>query len=292
MRRSRSRGGFTLIELLVVIAIIAILIGLLLPAVQQVRATAAKTQCSNNLHQLGMACIHYATDNKGKLPACVRFTPAETHWTALILNYIDQGPLAKQYRYDLNWYDPANVPLYANQPSVFLCPAVPGGREGISHAFGLLDYTPIYDIDPGLIATGLLAPWSGKPDGPMKWDPFPRGLTEIGDGTSTTILLAEDAGRPELWQAGKRVGELPNIGGWGGNHLINLDGASQDGSTIWGPCGVNCTNIHEIYSFHRGGATIVFADGHVIFLSQNISIKTLAALVTSNGGEAVNESEY
>jgi prepilin-type N-terminal cleavage/methylation domain-containing protein/prepilin-type processing-associated H-X9-DG protein len=292
MRRSLSRRGFTLIELLVVIAIIAILIGLLLPAVQQVRAMAARTQCQNNLHQLGMACLNYASQNKDKLPACESFAPADTHWTALLLNYIDQAPLAKAYRYDLPWYDPANQALYVSQPSVFTCPAVPGGRLGISHAFGLLDYTPIYDIDPGLIATGLLAPWSGKPDGPMKWDPFPRELARIGDGASTTILLAEDAGRPELWQAGKRVGELPNIGGWGGNHLINLDGASQDGSTIWGPCGVNCTNIHEIYSFHRDGAMIVFADGHVIFLNQSISIKTLAALVTSNGGEVVNQSEY
>jgi len=292
MRRSQSRGAFTLIELLVVIAIIAILIGLLLPAVQQVRAAAARTQCSNNIHQLSMACINYAGENKGKLPACESFAPADTLWTALILDRIDQVPLAKKYRYDLNWYDPANVPLYASQPSVFTCPAVPGGRLGISHAYGLLDYTPIYDIDPGLIATGLLAPWSGKPDGPMKWDPFPRGLTQIGDGASTTILLAEDAGRPELWQAGKLAGELPDIGGWGGNHLINLDGASQDGTTIWGPCGVNCTNIHEIYSFHRGGAMIAFADGHVIFLNQNVSIKTLAAMVTSNGGDIVNESEF
>ncbi len=290
MRRSLSRGGFTLIELLIVIAILAILIGLLLPAVQKVRESAARIQCQNNLHQLGMACINYATDNSGKkLPACLSFTPAETHWTALILNYIDQGPLAKAYRYDRSWYDPVNLPLYDNQPKVFLCPSVPGSRDGVSHVFGLLDYTPIFDVDPGLIATGLLAPWTGNPDGPMKWDPSRRGLTEISDGTSTTILLAEDAGRPDLWQAGKRVGTIPDLGGWGGNHLINLDGASQDGSTLWGPCGINCTNIHEIYSFHGGGANVIFADGHVSFLREGMSIKTLAGLVTANGGEVVNE---
>jgi len=291
MRRLSCRGGFTLIELLVVIAILAILIGLLLPAIQKVREMAVRLQCQNNLKQLSLACLHYASD-KGKLPACEVFWPYDTHWTALILTYIEQGPLAKQYRYDRNWYDPENQAVYENQPPLFLCSAVPGSRDGVSHRFGLLDYTPIYDVDPGLIATGLLAPWNGDPDGSMKWDPARRDPSSFLDGASTTILLAEDAGRPNLWHAGQLVGTIPDVGGWGGNHLINLDGASQDGSTIWGPCGVNCTNIHEIYSFHPGGANISFADGHVLFLNQGIPIKALAALVTANGEELINAGDY
>src|SRR5262249_48872783 len=286
-----SRGGFTLVELLVVIAILSVLIGLLLPAVQKVREIAVRLQCQNNLKQLSLACLHYVND-KGKLPPCEVFWPYDTHWTALILTYIEQGPLASKYRYDRNWYDPENQAVYENQPRVFLCPAVRGSRDAVSHRFGLLDYTPIYDVDPGLIATGLLAPWNGDPDGAMKWDPSNRIPSSFPDGASTTILLAEDAGRPNLWHAGKLVGTIPDVGGWGGNHLINLDGASQDGSTIWGPCGVNCTNIPEIYSFHPGGANVSFADGHVVFLNQGIPIKALAALVTTNGEELVNASDY
>src|SRR5262249_24174596 len=237
--RRLSRRGFTLIELLVVIAIIAILIGLLLPAVQKVRESAARLQCQDNLHQLGDACLHYATEKGNKLPPCIVFAPYEHHWTALILNYIEQGPLAKLYRYDRNWYDTENAGVYVNQPPLFLCPSVPGGREAISHRWGLLDYTPIYDIDPGLIATGLLAPWSGNPDGPMKWDPTSRVLTDFSDGTSSTILLAEDAGRPELWQAGKRAGDIPDLGGWGGNPPLNPGGFPTDGTATRAPCGIH-----------------------------------------------------
>src|SRR5262249_44349747 len=107
-RTPPPRQGFTLIELLVVIAIIAILIGLLLPAVQKVREAAARAQCQNNMKQLGLG-LHNHHDAIGGLPPALQNAAgtAVRGWTYSILPYIEQGPLSNQIRVNLNWDDPA-----------------------------------------------------------------------------------------------------------------------------------------------------------------------------------------
>jgi len=119
-------------------------------------------------------------------------------------------------------------------------------------------------------------------------------LTEVRDGASSTIMVGEDAGRPHLYNAGQLVdGYLARGAAWasGGGPFI-VDGSSTDGSIPVGPCAINCTNNGEFYSFHPGGAQAVFADGSVHFLQRNMSIATLAALVTRQGGEVVSEGDY
>jgi prepilin-type processing-associated H-X9-DG protein len=119
-------------------------------------------------------------------------------------------------------------------------------------------------------------------------------LSEITDGTFCTILLTEDAGRPRQWRAGRPGPDQTISGGpWAGfNTGITLKGSSHDGETQPGPCAINCTNDHEVYSFHHGGANTVFADGSVRFLKAEINIGILAALITRAGAETVSTTDY
>ncbi len=301
-RTLRRRRGMTLIELLVVIAIIAVLIGLLLPAVQKVRDGANRLACANNLKQLGLALLNYHGTNKMFPPGKWDGPPGRNHgWAVYILSYIERDDLAKLYRWDLFSADPLNQPVVASQLSIFQCPSAPEQNRymtfspfdypGGKGACG--DYAPTWGVDRILVDKGLTAPPPADYRGVLVPNEKTR-IAQITDGTSTTILVTEDAGRPRLWQAGG-PGPDQTVGGgpWQspGNGFM-LRGSNNDGTGLWGPCAINCTNDHEIYSFHNGGANAVFADGSVRFLKADMSIRILAALVTRAGGEVVSGSDY
>jgi prepilin-type N-terminal cleavage/methylation domain-containing protein/prepilin-type processing-associated H-X9-DG protein len=306
----RRRPAFTLIELLVVIAIIAILIGLLLPAVQKVREAAARTQCLNNLKQLGLAYHNYANVNQDSFPpALISDQTKAAGWGTFLLPYIEQGPLYQQYNFAAPFFYTnaafgINNQAVVNTPIKLMnCPSAPPPSGPYSYTFNFpgfpqiswqawpADYSPVASVNSSL--AGYLGLTSASLGGALQSDKNTR-ITSLTDGTSTTILLAEMAGKNHLWQAGRDTG-MPlsgfygGEGGWGDatSGASALYGSSADGKSTPGPCGINCSNDFGLYAFHVGGANVLFADGGVRFLPASIDIRVLAALVTRSGNEAI-----
>ena len=327
----KSSRGFTLIELLVVIAIIAILIALLLPAVQQAREAARRTQCKNNLKQLGLA-LHNYEGTYGMFPASrINISsPAifQQTWNVMVLPFIEQANMYQSYNFNVSWFSTANDAVTTVQLPAFVCPSTPGSRPLPTTAlysditgstrsdqpiWGYNDYGSVNAVrNAFIVSSGLPSIGTKDAMGGLGRGPGGTRIRDITDGTSNTMLIAEDAGRPQQY-IGRIKGTnprptVPAFGtqftsdGWGWadiNNGFSIDGANTAGlqndtsgsgtTTIVGTCIMNCTNDSEMYSFHIGGAQVLLADGSVRFLSENMSGANMVGLVTLQGGEVVGE---
>jgi len=310
MRRTHSRPAFTLIELLVVIAIIAILIGLLLSAVQRVREAAARVKCQNNLKQIGLAIHNYENSN-GYFPIGWVLTRKNSspgrNYIVDLLPYLEQPALHRLYNYTLDWADEGNATATQQSIPILICPSTPEIRAGMF----VNDY-PVSDIidefslpvlvpwpnpsiaDPSsvrpirLVASFFLIPKNKDPyvDPLTVLEVDPPRLADISDGLSQTFMVFEDAGRPERYEEGAWT--PPSQGRFPARMEHWAD--PENRITIQALCRatqvVNCNNGNEIYSFHAGGgANYSFGDGSVRYIRQDISPATFAALYTRSGGE-------
>ncbi|MCA9187438.1 MAG: DUF1559 domain-containing protein [Pirellulaceae bacterium] len=297
--------AFTLVELLVVIAIIGLLIALLLPAVNAAREAARMTQCKNNLRQIGLALINYESATGSLPPSRIR-TPAQHSWFPKVLPFAEESVAFDNLDFKKPWNHQDNQVAVNTVIPLVLCPSTAALPSRMDQLVGGRTAAPTdYAVPASVTATPInagLVPDVLHREGAMVTDE-PTELKAIKDGTSKTILVVEDAGRPEHWIA-SGMGPVTNNNGCGNLNVANgrtlggawahpdnhipLHGFQPTGLRCPGPCAINCTNNNEAFSFHPSGMQTVYVDGSVHYLQEDLGIAIYAALITRNGSELVD----
>jgi prepilin-type N-terminal cleavage/methylation domain-containing protein/prepilin-type processing-associated H-X9-DG protein len=319
MRFCRSgRSGFTLVELLVVIAIIGILIALLLPAVQAAREAARRSQCINNLKQIGLA-LHGYHDARNLLPAG-SYATNQISWHVYVLPYLERDALFEQFDLDSKpgtFLTHGRIALAMNRIDAYLCPSSPVQRMELNaphnaHTPELVNGSPTYTthyygvMGPKGINTATGQTYrilgnmthggfgdqgvfhiANKPIGDPTATPADvanttkalRGFHQVLDGTSNTFMVGEVS-----W-FNSRTGT--RYRSWiRGNNSNGIGGCRNINNSINTPSIAQFNDI-AYGSMHPGGTNFCYCDGAVKFISQNVSLAVYKSTASRDGGESV-----
>ena len=306
--RRRVRG-FTLIELLVVIAIIAVLIALLLPAVQQAREAARRTQCKNNLKNIGLA-LHNYHDSARVFPYA--WGSNEELWSAMILPYMDQASLYNTLSWTYPGADqPANILACQQVMQIYRCPTmsqpiradyngiigrVPASYRVVADSLASSDDT---STRPAGYNTAIYPSLEKFPLSGIMYGDSSTSMRDVMDGTSNTLMVGESYTDINYTKDGQGMDYwtcfAPQIDNWRPGTLTGTEYSEAAGSTVvrinsrLNPAISGVLMEMSFGSYHIGGAHFTMGDGSVRFLSENMDLQLYQSLATIRGGEVVGD---